>query len=228
MSCNRLKLAGRALGALGIGTLLYAREVEPRKVEITRLSLDIPRLALEFDGYRIVQISDIHANRWMTTKRLFSVAGSINAEKPDLVAITGDLVSFTTAHRAPDLVKPLRALCAPDGVGAVLGNHDHRAGAEKVRRALESAGVTELANDALTLRRGDAVLHVAGVDDPLEGRARLDEVLEKLSADDGASILLAHEPDFADTAAAAGRFDLQLSSPEITVLTLRSAGEPEG
>ena len=59
-------------------------------------------------------------------------------------------------------------------------------------------------------RRGRAGLHLAGVDDVRAGAARLDDVLARLPPT-GCAILLAHEPDFADTAAASGRFDLQLS-----------------
>jgi len=93
---------------------------------------------------------------------------------------------------------------------AVLGNHDYLTGVELVRRCIREAGITELVNSVLTLRRGDASLHVAGIDDVMEGRSRLDLVLHDLP-DSGAAILLAHEPDFADVSAATGRFDLQLS-----------------
>jgi uncharacterized protein len=141
------------------------------------------------------------------------------------------------------LTKALHLLSARDGCVAVLGNHDYLTGVELVRRCIREGGVEELANDVHTLRRGDAELHVGGIDDVMEGRSRLDLVLEKLP-ETGAAILLAHEPDFADVSAATGRFDLQLSGhshggqvrvpcvhlrlrflcrPEITVFTLRSS-----
>jgi uncharacterized protein len=62
----------------------------------------------------------------------------------------------------------------------------------------------------VTLARGAEQLHIGGVDDVWAGRDRLNEVLAALPTN-GAAILLAHEPDFADTSSATGRFDLQLS-----------------
>jgi predicted MPP superfamily phosphohydrolase len=67
-----------------------------------------------------------------------------------------------------------------------------------------------VSNGFRTLRRGDDTLHLAGVDDLFARQARLHEVLTKLPVE-GATILLAHEPDFADASASTGRFDLQLS-----------------
>ena len=91
-----------------------------------------------------------------------------------------------------------------------MGNHDYMTDVDLVRRCLKESEVPELRNDVRTLWRGDAALHIAGVDDVMEGRSRLDLVLQKLP-EEGAAVLLAHEPDFADVSAAAGRFDLQLS-----------------
>jgi predicted MPP superfamily phosphohydrolase len=67
-----------------------------------------------------------------------------------------------------------------------------------------------LTNTVFTLKRGSENLHLCGVDDVWEGDVQLENVLNQLT-DDSAAILLAHEPDFADTSAATGRFDLQVS-----------------
>lgn len=208
-------LAGAALGALlGTGGLYYTREVEPENIEIVSVSLVLPRLASPFAGYRIAQISDLHADHWMTPGRLLDLVGLVNAEAPDLVAITGDFATYSPLRSmiryVPGFVTPLRRLRAPDGVVAVLGNHDYRTNASVVRRVLTASGVIELHNTVRTLRRGDALLHLCGVDSALEGIYYLDRVL-KLLPKDGAAILLAHEPDLADMSAATDRFDLQLS-----------------
>ncbi|MDQ4106918.1 MAG: metallophosphoesterase, partial [Actinomycetota bacterium] len=127
------------------------------------------------------------------------------------IAVTGDFLSYSADPGVPRrLVEALRRLRARDGVVAVMGNHDYLTDADLVRRCLREAGVTELLNDVRAVRRGDAALHVAGVDDVMEGKSRLDLVLEMLP-EDGAAVLLTHEPDFADVSAATGRFDLQLS-----------------
>lgn len=205
-----------ALGTavLGVGGLAYARSVEPEWIEVTRLRLRLPRLAPAFRGYRLVQISDIHMDGWMTPERLAGVVRLGNAQQPDLVTLTGDYVTHgyrrRRRERHVDLARRLGGLRARDGVVGVLGNHDHWSSADFARQSLREAGVVELSNRVHRIRRGDAILHMAGVDDYWTGHARLDMVLRQLPAD-GAAILLAHEPDFADESAPTGRFDLQIS-----------------
>lgn len=210
----RRVLLGAALGVLLLGGLVYVRKVEPEDVEVVPVSLVLPRLDAAFEGYRIAQISDIHADGWMTPGRVLSLVNLVNAEAPDLVTITGDFATYSRfrflIRHASRLVAPLRRLQATDGVVAVLGNHDHKTDARTVRRVLAASGVIELHNAVLTLRRGGESLYLCGVDDLKEGTPRLDRALEGLS-EEGAAVLLAHEPDFADESAATGRFDLQLS-----------------
>ena len=209
----RARLGRLAAGAalIGAGGLLYAREVEPRRLEVVRPELTLPRLAAAFDGYRIVQIGDLHLDDWSRPARLNRVAEMVNAERPDLVVVTGDFASYSARRLDTGrLVGGLRRLSARDGVLAILGNHDYLTDVKLIRRCIREAGLTELLNAFVTLGRGDSRFHVAGIDDVMEGRSRLDLVLRGLPAS-GAAILLAHEPDFADVAAATGRFDLQLS-----------------
>ena len=208
-----LKLAGAAAletVLLSGGSLAYVWKVEPGWVDVNHVRLALPRLAPEFHGYRIVQISDIHMDAWMTRARLAQVIETINRQQPDLVAITGDFVTYQPERFAGDLIAALGRLAPRDATLAVLGNHDHWTDATVVRRVIGGSGILELSNAVYTLRRAEAMLHVAGVDDVWEQHAYLDLVLDQLPAD-GAAILLAHEPDFADESAATGRFDLQLS-----------------
>jgi uncharacterized protein len=199
------------VAALLGGLLYYAREVETRWVEVKRVTLTLPRLAPEFDGYRLVQIGDFHLDDWTRPERLNRVVEKVNEQRPDLVAITGDFASYSAKELdTKRLTNALRLLSARDGCVAVLGNHDYLTGVELVRRCIREGGVEELTNDVRTLKRGGAALHVAGIDDVMEGKSRLDLVLGKLP-ESGVAILLAHEPDFADVSAATGRFDLQLS-----------------
>ncbi len=108
------------------------------------------------------------------------------------------------------LSKALSLIEAANGIVGVLGNHDYLTDHGMIWRLIHESGITELSNEVYTVRRGESVLHFAGVDNFRQRRARLDLVLEKLP-EEGAAILLAHEPDFADVSAATGRFDLQLS-----------------
>lgn len=208
---GRLRRLAVASAALGAGGLLYAREVEPRRLEVVRLELTLPRLAAEFDGYRVVQIGDLHLDDWSKPARLGRISDLVNVERPDLIVVTGDFASYSAKRLDTEkLVGALRRLSAPDGALAILGNHDYLTDVDLIRQCIREAGLTELLNEAVTLGRGGSELHVAGIDDVMEGRSRLDLVLRELP-ESGAAILLAHEPDFADVAAATGRFDLQLS-----------------
>jgi uncharacterized protein len=194
-----------------LGGLVYAREVEIRRVEIKPLTLTLPRLSPEFDGYRIVQFGDLHLDDWSRPERLHRIVEKVNERRPDLVAITGDFGSYSArAFDAERLIEALRRLRSRDGCVAILGNHDYLTDVKLVRRCIREGGVEELINSVRTLRRGAAALHVAGIDDVMEGNSRLDLVLRELPKE-GAAILLAHEPDFADVSSATGRFDLQLS-----------------
>ncbi len=197
-------LASGALFAYGAG-------IEARWIEITRLAIKIPGLPAPFRGYRIVHISDIHEGDWLPLSRLESAVRMVNREKPDLIAITGDFVTYTYPEAPIDISPTLRHLHARDGVAAVLGNHDYWGlGSDLIRHTIAEAGITDLNNNVHTLHKDGAVLHLAGVDSARERMARLDVTLSKLPAN-GTAILLAHEPDFADVAAASGRFSLQLS-----------------
>lgn len=208
-----LKLvAGSALGTMGLGAggVAYARRIEPGWVDLTAVRLTLPRLAPEFSGLRVVQLSDIHIDDWMTAERLGTIVRLVNAQAPDVVAITGDFVTYEPRRFAPQLTAALGALRPRAAAVATLGNHDHWNIPTLVRRVLRDAGIDDVSNGVSTLRRGAAMLHFGGIDDFMEGQDRLDLVLERLPGA-GAAILLAHEPDFADISAATGRFDLQLS-----------------
>ncbi len=204
--------AGTAFGGalVGVGGLLYTRKLEPENIEVTNVPLTLSRLAPSFDGYRIVHISDLHMDRWMTFERLKGIVGLVNERGPDLIAITGDFVTRTAEFDGEDLVTALGMLRAPDGVVAVLGNHDHQTDPALIRRLVREGDVYELDNDVRTLWRGGDALHLAGVDDFYMRKARLHDVLGELP-EEGAAVLLAHEPDFADVSVPTGRFDLQLS-----------------
>jgi predicted MPP superfamily phosphohydrolase len=202
----------RGYAGSGADLFAYGRLLEPSWVEVTRPSFALAGLAAPFDGYRIAQISDIHLDGdWMTRERLADLVGTVNGLAPDLIAITGDFVSGGPLDRfLPILRDGLARLRTPDGVVAVLGNHDHWTDPERVGGMLRDIGITELRNTAIGIERGGATLQIAGVDDHWVGADRLDLVLERLTPNVPA-ILLAHEPDFADISAATGRFALQLS-----------------
>ncbi|MEO0565880.1 MAG: metallophosphoesterase, partial [Chloroflexota bacterium] len=149
------------------------------------------------------------------------------------LVVTGDLVTFFPRRFARQVAEGLAAFDTANGKYAVLGNHDHWTDPDWIAHTLEASGVHVLRNHVCTLARGEARLHIAGVDDIYEKQHDLNAVLDAIP-DDGAAVLLAHEPDFADESAATGRFDLQLSGhshagqirlPGIGALWLPELGE---
>ncbi len=210
-----------ASGALGAGTYYYARNIEPGWIDITHQQMRLPHLASAFHGYRLVQISDLHADQaFMTTQRLVDIVRAVNQLQADLIVITGDFVTNYLPGLEDSLAK-LGQLHARDGVLGVLGNHDHPAGEEWIRGCLRLGHVQELSNKVQTIQRGEQMLHIIGMDDlwptnegtpaPVASHRPLLSQLTSSIPEQGAAILLVHEPDFADIAASNQRIDLQLS-----------------
>jgi hypothetical protein len=148
-------------------------------------------------GQTLVQISDIHIGTGMTKERLERIVEMINEQQPEAVAITGDFVTHgDISEHAVSLREALSQLVVSDSSFAVLGNHDHWTAPGTIQQVIRDSGIVELSNTVYTLQRGGAVLHIAGVDSYWEHLDRLDDVLFQLP-DEGAAILLAHEPEAA-------------------------------
>ena len=114
--------AGITALALGIFGVSQGMAVpKPRSIDV-----EIAGLPPAFDGYRMLQLTDIHASRLLTGDWVRKVVAESNALKPDLVVITGDLIDGTVTARADDF-QPLGGLQAPDGVIAITGNHEYYA-----------------------------------------------------------------------------------------------------
>ncbi len=192
----------------------YAKRIEPAWLDVTQVRLKLPRLGKGFDGFRLVQVSDIHMGNWMNVERFQHAMDLALAESPDLLALTGDFVEYEFNRK--DLIVALDNLSQVfNSMGdvprvGVMGNHDLRTSPSDIRALLKKHDILELTNAVHTIERGGDRLHIAGVDDLREGRPDLPSVLQALP-EDGAAILLSHEPDFADESAATGRFDLQIS-----------------
>ena len=188
---------------------LLGQRFNPGDFAVVKVKIDIPGLPILFQGYRIVHISDIHYGQWISEDRLKGVVGLINQEEPDIVAITGDFVSYS-AGNVEDLIPALKGIRPRDATVAVLGNHDYWLDVKRVRSILSESSIIELNNDVYTVTREGYALHIAGIDSVTVKKNRLDKMLQKLPPN-GPAILLAHEPDFADISAETKRFSLQLS-----------------
>lgn len=206
----------RALVVLGLAGCLVGLGVwsvsgVPR---VKRVEISLAGWPLALDGYRILQISDIHIGP--TLRRAFAerlVAGC-NAVGADLIAITGDLVDGSV-HFLRDEVLPFAELRARDGVYFVTGNHDHYSGGERWARRVAELGIEVLRNRRVAIERDGASFHLAGVED--WSTRRLDTSLghdldATLAGWDARTplILLAHDPRTFDDAKRRG-VHLQLS-----------------
>jgi predicted MPP superfamily phosphohydrolase len=196
-AASALWLAG---GAALIGLLQVMRG--PR---LARVELVLPRWPAALDGYRIVQLSDLHFGPILDRRFARELALRVNALDADLCAITGDLVDGPVA-RVGDEVAPLAALRARDGVFYTVGNHDRYSGAADWTRFVERLGWTALRNRSRELGRPGARFALAGVDDDATD---LDGALASVSPELPV-VLLAHDPRAFGAAARAG-VDLQLS-----------------
>jgi uncharacterized protein len=149
---------------------------------------------------RIAHLTDQHVGRVTARAVQFAAVDLANAERPDLVLLTGDFVCHGHAY-LDQLLEVLRRIEAPT-VG-VLGNHDHWSGAAAVGEVLADAGVLLLDNACQTLEFGRARLQLVGVDDAYTGHADLARALVGFDPD-LPTIGLSHIAEEADAMWAAG------------------------
>jgi uncharacterized protein len=199
--------------AILFATSVYGRGVEPRWFELKTIDITIAGLNPVFEGYKIVQLSDIHARSGiMDRQQLEKVANIANQQQPDLIALTGDYITDHPEKAEAMLTKTFSQLKAVDGIVAIMGNHDREEKDDNVpiERALAQAKVNLLKNAVYSIKKDGHKLNIAGVDDVFFKYADLPLTISQLPQT-GTNILLAHEPDFVDLAAATHKFALQLS-----------------
>ena len=176
--------------------------VRPRTVE---LEVEMPNLPAAADGLVIAHLSDLHLGSLIGERRLRSVIEQIDAMKPDLIAVTGDLVDGDVGT-VETLVPVLKTLTAPLGVYSILGNHEIYAGADRCRVLMRDSGFVVLDSASVEVIQG---VWIAGVPDSGRGPGTdgLDGALEAALAGVGegaAVIYLQHAPGNEVSIAAAG------------------------
>jgi predicted MPP superfamily phosphohydrolase len=177
-----------ALIVAGIGTALSLHQ-HPR---VRRRDVEIEGLPEAFDGYRIVQISDLHCGPFASGQRVARWVAAANRLEPDMVAVTGDLIASGSAF-IDVVAHALGGLRARDGAFAAMGNHDYFGDGEAMVSALEAAGLTVLRNRGVELRREGGAIYLAGVDDTWTRRHDVPRALAARPAGMPA-VLLAHDP----------------------------------
>lgn len=202
-------------GVVALGTLLSAVGVSQaiQAPEVRRVELAIRDLPPGLDGFRMVQLSDLHISRLMNGNWTRQVVERSNALQPDLIVITGDLIDGTPQARHGD-VQPLADLRAKHGVIASLGNHEYYFGAERWTREFERLGMRVLVNRHATVEHQGGQLTIAGVTDRVAPRFDMegpDTPRALQGAAPGAPVvLLSHQPIEVAQNAQAG-IDVQLS-----------------
>lgn len=202
---------GAALGALGFASY------EPYELSRTTIDLRLPRITAEFDGFRLVQISDIHFGEFIREEHVAAVVDHVNRLNPDMVVITGDFVTAPHAlslrRQAAQQIWPcamvLRGMRAPYGVFATLGNHDYETDPHLIAEALNETGIAVLRNEARAIEVRGARFWLAGIDDVLKHKADPARALKGVPRGEPA-VVAVHEPDFADMVAKYA-VDLQIS-----------------
>jgi len=197
---SRRTFLKRAFGTLftliaaGTGGYYYAREIEPKLLEINRQSITHSLIPRGFDQFKIVQFSDTHLGFQYSIEQFKKLIERINQLEPDIVLFTGDLIDQPNKYEKRGEIAPiLQNLQAPFGKFAVYGNHDHGGyGTDIYRDIIEDCGFILLQNDSREIRLlDDSAIHICGLDDALLGQPDLGQATNELSAATF-NILLSH------------------------------------
>ncbi len=204
-----LTLAGAFAGCVLFIAMWWGALVNRYCVDVSEVTVECAGLPAAFDGYRIVQFSDLHVGTYGDdTSFVEKVVDRINSLNPDLIVFTGDIVNRRTDEIVP-FVSVLSGLEAPDGVVSILGNHDYgdysdwESPEAKARnmaemyKAQSDMGWRLLLNEHIFLHRGNDSVAVIGVenigDPPFHSYGALYKAYPDVS-DGNAKILLSHNP----------------------------------
>ncbi len=209
--------AARARALLVVGVVAVASAAGLRSAlalpEVRRVEVRIERWPESLDGFRIVQLSDLHIGPILGREFAERLVAEVTRLAPDLIALTGDLVDGDV-RQLRDEVEPFAELSAPHGVYFVTGNHDYYSGAEAWLERISELGIRALRNERVPIGSGDGVFDLAGIDDHRGDWVRgspsdLERALGGRDPDRPV-VLLAHDPTSFKRAAAM-QVDLQIS-----------------
>ena len=199
-------------GALGLSLSGYALYEGLRDVQVKHTKITLNKLANELDGFRIVQLTDVHIGPTIGRDFTEGLVEKVNALAADIVVITGDLVDGSVSEIGEN-VAPLINLEAKEGVFFVTGNHEYYSGADQWLEFLPSLNIRCLRNERVQISRGASSLDLAGIDDSDADKFGHGADLPRaLSGRDTSNpvVLLAHRPRAFPQAKEHG-VDLQIS-----------------
>jgi len=177
-------------------TAAYARLIEPYNYWVSETDIFIRDLPPAFEGFRITQLTDIHHSRILGISEVRRVVNLAQQTKPDMFVLTGD---YSTTYRRyiEPCAEALSTLSAPEGVWAVLGNHDHYTDPELTTRALQRHHIAVLNNAHTTLQRRSDSLQLSGIDDWSWNATDWARAFSGLKTN-APTILLSHQPTVLD------------------------------
>jgi predicted MPP superfamily phosphohydrolase len=181
----------------------WATVIEPERLVVRSATIPLPRWPGAWNGLRIAAVSDVHAGSpHVGYGKLARLTRLTNEQKPDLIVLLGDYVCGRRVQeegieRPENVAASLSKLRAPLGVVAVLGNHEWWLDGERMRRALEGAGIRVLDNEALRLERDGQPLWLVGIADALTRIPRVQYALAPIPQGDPI-VLMTHNPDLFD------------------------------
>jgi hypothetical protein len=174
---------------MGVYTVL----IEPVWVEVNKLKIILPNLPAQFDGFSIVHLSDFHCSPFIRVRYIEKCIQKTLSLKPDLVVITGDFV-LGRAKYIESVASKLKLISHKIPTYAVLGNHDYWTDDMVVKNTLLEAKIHVFKNGNVALKRNNARIWLAGIDDLWAGNPDLNRALEGTNPDE-IKILLMHQPD---------------------------------
>ena len=189
---------------------LPEKKFRKEKIDVVEIDIELDNLGWDFHNYRILNLTDIHLGQWVTPEYLDELIDYVNTLNYYVATLTGDYISYIIDGYEDCLKDSLKKLKSNDGKFGVLGNHDHWMGADIIREIFRASDITDLSNDVCVLSKGESKLNLAGVDSCTVCADNLDAVLAKLD-DDNPTVLLVHEPDFAEESSKTGKIDLEIS-----------------
>lgn len=201
---NWYSIHGMIRGALRVALLHTRAKRNALKIRVHEHEVRIPHLPIAFDGFRILQLSDLHLD--MNPEFPHVLSERVRGIDYDACVLTGDYRYLTFGGIEAALAGMQRVrVHLPDPVYGILGNHD----SIRMVPPMEDMGISMLVNEAAEIRRGTDVLRIVGIDDPHYYRTdNLDRACTNFNHGDVA-ILLAHTPEVFRQAAHTG-FSLML------------------
>ncbi|MEC8023038.1 MAG: metallophosphoesterase, partial [Myxococcota bacterium] len=161
------RTTGGLAAATAVGTFVIGSKNALGEVDVREISVRLPRLPAQLDGLKIVQLTDVHIGPLLDGRFLDAIVDKVNAEKPDVVVITGDLVDGSVRLIGKDVAK-LKNLKSRYGQFFCTGNHEYYSGAGDWTRFLDTLNVQTLMNEHVSIGDtipGGASIDLAGIPD---------------------------------------------------------------